>query len=58
LLSKGASRLDAARAASHIAKAAGEAAATVRGYGATARDVADAVPLVVTRIEAAQQAKA
>jgi ADP-dependent NAD(P)H-hydrate dehydratase / NAD(P)H-hydrate epimerase len=58
LLSKGASRLDAARAASHIAKAASEAAANVRSHGATARDVADAVPLVVTRIEAAQQAKA
>lgn len=54
LLSKGAPPFEAACAASHLSKAAGEVAASVRSYGATAVDVAEAIPAVVARIEAAQ----
>jgi ADP-dependent NAD(P)H-hydrate dehydratase / NAD(P)H-hydrate epimerase len=58
LLAKGAPPLDAACAASYLSKAAGEVAASVRSYGATAADVAEAVPAVLVRLEARRQAKA
>jgi NAD(P)H-hydrate epimerase len=58
LLAKGAAPFDAACAASYISKAAGEVAAAGRSFGATASDVAEAVPAILVRIEAARQAKA
>lgn len=58
LLGKGAATFEAACAASYLSKAAGEVAASVRSYGATAVDVAEAVPAVLVRIEAHRQASA
>jgi hydroxyethylthiazole kinase-like uncharacterized protein yjeF len=58
LLAKGAAPFEAACAASYLLKAAGEVAASVRSYGATAADVAEAIPAVLARLEAHRQAKA
>jgi hydroxyethylthiazole kinase-like uncharacterized protein yjeF len=58
LLAKGAAPFDAACAASYLLKASGEVAASVRSYGATASDVAEAVPSILARLEASRQARA
>jgi hydroxyethylthiazole kinase-like uncharacterized protein yjeF len=58
LLAKGAAPFEAACAASYLLKSAGEVAASVRSYGATASDVAEAIPAVLARLEAHRQAKA
>jgi NAD(P)H-hydrate epimerase len=58
LLAKGAAPFEAACAASHLLKSAGEVAASVRSYGATAGDVAEAIPSVLARLEAHRQARA
>lgn len=58
LLAKGAPAFDAACSASYLSKAAGEVAAAVRSYGATAVDVAEAIPAILVRLEARRQAKA
>ena len=58
LLAKGAAPFEAACAASYLLKAAGEVAASVRSYGATASDVAEAIPAILARLEAHRQAKA
>jgi NAD(P)H-hydrate epimerase len=52
LLAKGAAPFDAACAASYLLKSAGEVAASLRSYGATASDVAEAIPAVLVRLEA------
>jgi hydroxyethylthiazole kinase-like uncharacterized protein yjeF len=51
LLAKGAPPFEAACAASYLSKSAGEIAASFRSYGATARDVADAIPSILLRLE-------
>ncbi|MFA5943058.1 MAG: NAD(P)H-hydrate dehydratase [Candidatus Thermoplasmatota archaeon] len=58
LLAKGAAPFDAACAASYLLKSAGEVAASLRSYGATALDVAQAIPAILVRLEAHRQAKA
>lgn len=58
LLAKGAAPFDAACAASYLLKSAGELAAGLRSYGASATDVAEAVPALLVRLEAHRQAKA
>ncbi len=58
LLAKGAAPFDAACAASYLLKSAGEVAASFRSYGASATDVAEAIPAVLVRLEAYRQAKA
>lgn len=58
LLAKGAAPFDAACAASYLLKASGEVAASVRSYGATASDVAEAIPSILARLEAHRQARA
>lgn len=50
LLAKGANPFDAACAASYLVKSAGEVAASLRSYGATALDVADAIPSILLRL--------
>jgi NAD(P)H-hydrate epimerase len=57
LLAKGARPFEAACAASYLCKAAGEVAASLRSYGATAVDVAEAIPAVLVRIEAHAQSR-
>ncbi|MEA3166555.1 MAG: ADP-dependent NAD(P)H-hydrate dehydratase / NAD(P)H-hydrate epimerase, partial [Thermoplasmata archaeon] len=52
LLAKGAAPFDAACAASYLLKSAGEVAASLRSYGASAGDVAEAVPAILMRLEA------
>ncbi|HUR24582.1 MAG TPA: NAD(P)H-hydrate dehydratase [Candidatus Thermoplasmatota archaeon] len=52
LLAKGAAPFEAACAASYLLKSAGEVAASLRSYGASASDVAEAIPSVLTRLEA------
>lgn len=50
LLAKGASPFEAGCGASYLVKCAGEVAASMRSYGATALDVADAIPSVLLRL--------
>lgn len=50
LLSKGVPPFDAACAASHLVKRAGETAASLLSYGATAADVLNAIPSVLLRL--------
>jgi NAD(P)H-hydrate epimerase len=52
LLAKGAEPFEAACAGAYLLKSAGEVAASVRSYGATAADVAEAVPSILARLEA------
>jgi hydroxyethylthiazole kinase-like uncharacterized protein yjeF len=52
LLAKGAAPFEAACAASYLLKSAGEVAASLRSYGATAGDVAEAIPAILARLEA------
>ena len=47
LLAKGADRLDAACAAAYLVGRAGEVAASLRSYGATATDIHEAIPSVL-----------
>lgn len=56
LLAKGAAPFEAACAASYLLKSAGEVAASLRSYGATADDVAEAIPALLVRLEAHRQA--
>ena len=58
LLAKGATPFAAACAASYLVKAAGELAASLRSFGASASDVAEAIPASLVRLEATRQAKA
>lgn len=51
LLAKGAAPFEAACAASYLVKSAGEVAASLRSYGATALDVADAIPSILLRLD-------
>ena len=50
LLAKGAPPFEAACAASYLLKSAGEVAASLRSYGASAVDVAEAIPSVLLRL--------
>ncbi|MEK6975706.1 MAG: NAD(P)H-hydrate dehydratase [Candidatus Thermoplasmatota archaeon] len=50
LLAKGAPPFEAACAASYLLKTAGEVAASMRSYGASALDVAEAIPSVLLRL--------
>ncbi len=50
LLAKGVPPFEAACAASHLVKAAGENAAALLSYGATATDVLNAIPSVLVRL--------
>lgn len=52
LLAKGAAPFEAACAASYLLKSAGEVAASLRSYGTTAADVAEAIPAILVRVEA------
>ncbi|MHB1262305.1 MAG: NAD(P)H-hydrate dehydratase [Thermoplasmatota archaeon] len=58
LLAKGGAPFDAACAASYLLKSAGEVAASFRSYGASATDVAEAIPAILVRLETHRQAKA
>ncbi len=51
LLAKGADRFDAACAAAYLAGCAGEIAAELRGHGAIAQDMIEAIPLVLRRLD-------
>lgn len=50
LLAKGATPFEAGCGASYLVKCAGEVAASLRSYGATALDVAEAIPSVLLRL--------
>jgi hydroxyethylthiazole kinase-like uncharacterized protein yjeF len=50
LLAKGAAPFEAACAASYLLKSAGEVAAAMRSYGASALDVAEAIPSILLRL--------
>jgi NAD(P)H-hydrate epimerase len=52
LLAKGVAPFDAACAAAYLVGCAGEQAAALWSYGATATEVADAIPAVLRRLEA------
>lgn len=50
LLAKGTAPFEAACAASYLLKSAGEVAASMRSYGASALDVAEAIPSILLRL--------
>lgn len=50
LLAKGAAPFESACAASYLLKSAGEVAASMRSYGASAVDVAEAIPSILLRL--------